>query len=317
MAGSLSPGVYCLPGESGLRKYAATRSEFPGSVYRCGWFPPTPPMRNDPALFPSLLAPRQRHAHKGDFGAVGVIGGSRGMVGAAILAARAALRIGAGRVYADCLGAPDLQLDLLQPELMLRAEQDFPAALDAIVAGCGLHGDPAAIGALARAFDSTAALVLDAGGLTQLAADPALVRRFTTRAAVRVITPHPGEAARLLACDTAAVQADRPASARELAQRFSTIAVLKGSDTVIAEPGGACWINPTGGPALATAGTGDVLAGMIGGLLAQGYPALDAVRGAVWLHGRAADLHGGDRGLTASEIAPLAMRAWDALRKAT
>ncbi len=274
-------------------------------------------MRNDPSLFPSLLAPRQHDAHKGDFGAVGVIGGSRGMVGAVILAARAALRIGAGRVYADCLGAPDLQLDLLQPELMFRAAQNFPDGLDAIVAGCGLDGDAASAAALVRAIDGTAALVLDAGGLTQLAADPALARRFATRTAVRVITPHPGEAARLLACTTAAVQADRPARARKLAQRFSTIAVLKGSGTVIAEPAGTCWINPTGGPALATAGTGDVLAGMIGGLLAQGYPALEAVRGAVWLHGRAADLHGGDRGLIASEIAPLAMRAWDALRKTT
>ena len=317
MAGSLPEEVYCLPGESGPRKYAATRSEFLGSVYRWAWIPPTSPMRNDPALFPSLLAPRQCDAHKGDFGAVGVIGGSRGMVGAVILAARAALRIGAGRVYAGCLGAPDLPLDLLQPELMLRAEADFPDGLDAIVAGCGLAGDAAGAGALARAIDGAAAVVLDAGALTLLAADPALARAFVARSAIRVITPHPGEAARLLGCDTAAVQADRPSSARNLAQRFSTIAVLKGAGTVIAEPAGACWINPTGGPALASAGTGDVLAGMIGGLLAQGFPALDAVRGGVWLHGRAADLHGADRGLTASEIAPLALRAWDALRKTT
>ncbi len=239
------------------------------------------------------------------------------MVGAVILAARAALRIGAGRVYADCLGAPDLRIDPLQPELMLRPQQDFPEALDATVAGCGLDADPAGAGALARAIDATAALVLDAGGLTQIAANPALARSFATRPAIRIITPHPGEAARLLGCEIAAVQLDRRASARELAQRFSSIVVLKGSGTVIAEPAGACWVNPTGGPALASAGTGDVLAGMIGGLLAQGYPALDAVRGAVWLHGRAADLHGADRGLTASEIAPLALRAWDALRKKT
>ncbi len=274
-------------------------------------------MRNDPALFPSLLAPRQRDAHKGDFGSVGVIGGSGGMVGAVILAARAALRIGAGRVYADCLGAPDLRLDPLQPELMLRPEKDFPAPLDALVVGCGLGHDSASAGALPRALASTAALVLDAGALTRLAGDAVLARTFAARTAIQVITPHPGEAARLLDCDVAAVQADRRQSARQLARRFATIAILKGSGTVIAEPAGACWVNPTGGPALASAGTGDVLAGMIGGLLAQGYPALDAVRGAVWLHGRAADLHGADRGLTASEIAPLAMRAWDAVRKMT
>ncbi len=275
-------------------------------------------MHNDPTLFPSLLAPRRWDAHKGDFGAVGVIGGSRSMVGAVILAARAALRIGAGRVYADCLGDPELRFDPLQPELMLRPAKDFPDGIDALVVGCGLGGDAEGVGALARAIDDrNAALVLDAGALTILAADPTLTRTLAARAAVQVITPHPGEAARLLGCDTAAVQADRPASARKLAQRFSTITVLKGSGTVIAEPAGACWINPTGGPALASAGTGDALAGMIGGLLAQGYPALDAVRGAVWLHGRAADVHGADRGLTASEIAPLALRAWDALRNMT
>lgn len=272
----------------------------------------------DPRCFPSLFSPRFHDSHKGTFGAVGVIGGSRGMVGAALLAARAAVRIGAGRVYVDCLGAPDLRVDPLQPELMLRPETEFPSGLDAIVLGCGMAADATELHrgdkALVRALAGMSPLVLDAGALTRLADDPALARSIGARTAIQVITPHPGEAAQLLDCDVAAIQADRQSCARDLAQLCSTIVVLKGAGTVIAEPGGGCWINPTGNPALASAGTGDVLAGMIGGLLAQGYPALDAVRGAVWLHGRAAELHGDDRGLTASEVAPLAMRAWRSLR---
>jgi hydroxyethylthiazole kinase-like uncharacterized protein yjeF len=122
------------------------------------------------------------------------------------------------------------------------------------------------------------------------------------------MTPHPLEAARLLASTAGEVQSDRLAAARELAQRFNCVIVLKGSGSVVAKPGGEAMINPTGGPALATAGTGDVLAGVCGALLAQSFPAWNAALAATWLHGHAADVltehHGGTLGMTASELIP-------------
>ena len=144
-------------------------------------------------------------------------------------------------------------------------------------------------------------MVLDADALTAIAGDP---RAIADGAAARVITPHPGEAARLLGATAAEVEADRIGAARALAARTGAIAVLKGARTIVCA-GERCWINPTGGPALATGGSGDVLAGTIGGLLAQGIPALDAARLGVWVHGAAgdalADAHG-ERGVIASDL---------------
>jgi hydroxyethylthiazole kinase-like uncharacterized protein yjeF len=252
--------------------------------------------------------PRRRNTHKGSFGDVWIVGGGAGTVGAVLLAARAALRLGAGRVFADCIGAPELRLDPIQPELMFRTLDDLKQA-DAIVVGCGLGQEPASAAALARVLQARArVLVADADALNLIARDASLRRAFTATSCVRVITPHPLEAARLLGRDVAAVQADRVASARELAATNGAIAVLKGAGSVIADPAGSVWINASGSPALATPGSGDALSGMIGALAAQGDDPLAAVLAAVWLHGAAGDEHAADSGLAAGEIAALAAR---------
>lgn len=266
-----------------------------------------------PADFAALLRPRGRDTHKGSFGDVAVVGGNLGMVGAALLAGRAALRLGAGRVFVDCLGAPELRLDPLQPELMLRTHVGLRPS--AWVLGCGLGTDAVALGALRIALhaDATIPLVIDADGLVLLAQEAGLAEQLRARTAV--ITPHPGEAGRLLGVDARAIQRDRLAHASTLAARTGATVVLKGAGTVIAAPDGTVSINPTGGPALATAGTGDVLAGMIGALLAQGASAGEAARGAVWLHGAAADAVGVDVGLLASELPARAAALWARLRR--
>jgi ADP-dependent NAD(P)H-hydrate dehydratase / NAD(P)H-hydrate epimerase len=266
--------------------------------------------------FAALLAPRRRDTHKGTFGNLAVVGGARGMVGAVLLAARAALRLGAGRVYVSCLGAPELQFDPAQPELMLRSLGNLPQ-VDALVAGCGMGSETGSREALEQVLSVKAPLVLDADALNLVAAQADLRRLLLARDAPHILTPHPLEAARLLGTSAAAVQAERVASAVELARTLSSWIVLKGAGSVIAAPEGAWWINPTGGPALATAGTGDVLAGMLGALLAQGFDARTAACGAVWLHGAAADAFAGDVGLVAGEIALRAAGAWNALRRAS
>jgi hydroxyethylthiazole kinase-like uncharacterized protein yjeF len=268
---------------------------------------------NGTAGFAPLLARRAPDANKGSYGAVMVAGGAVGMVGAALLAGRAALRMGAGKVFVDCLGAPDLRVDPLQPELMLKAGRS-PAADEVLVVGCGMGSDAAARARLAQWLAHDGPALFDADALNAVAIEPALRARLQARTRPTVITPHPGEAARLLQIATAAVQGDRVASALRLAREFNAIAVLKGAGSVIADPSGAYVINPTGGPALASAGTGDVLAGITGALLAQCVDPLVAVRAAVWLHGRAVDLHGSDVGLVASEVAALAARAWEQAR---
>ena len=247
---------------------------------------------NGPAVFAAALRPRARNSHKGVFGNLAVVGGNTGMVGAALLAGRAALHAGAGRVYVHLLGANAPAWDPVQPELMLRAPPDAAAlpAIDVIVAGPGMGEDEAARSALAHCLASGAALVADADGLNLIAADGGLAAALAARTAPAVLTPHPLEAARLLHGTVAAVQADRIGAARGLAQRFGAVVILKGVGSVIATPDGSWWINPTGNPGLATAGTGDVLAGLAGALLGQGWSAGAAATGAAWLHGRAADV---------------------------
>jgi ADP-dependent NAD(P)H-hydrate dehydratase / NAD(P)H-hydrate epimerase len=255
---------------------------------------------------------RRRDSHKGTYGNVVVVGGGRGMVGAALLAGRAALRLGAGRVYVDAIGAPEFRVDPACPELMFRPLQEL-ADLQAIVVGCGLGADADARVALDSVLGRDAALVADADALTLLAADADLQRRATERRAPLVLTPHPLEAARLLGTTATAVQADRVAAAQRIAERFRCMAVVKGAGTVVARPDGCYAINPTGSPALATAGTGDVLAGMIAALLAQGHEAWCATQAAVWLHGRGAE-GVGDIGLLADEVAGRAVAELRRLR---
>jgi ADP-dependent NAD(P)H-hydrate dehydratase / NAD(P)H-hydrate epimerase len=245
----------------------------------------------------------RRHAtHKGSYGDVAVIGGAPGMAGAALLAGSAALHGGAGRVYVAPLDEGLTPLDPSQPELMFRRVEalDLPALT--VVCGCG--GGAAVRDVLPQVLDASAALVLDADALNAVAADAALQRRLGARAGrPTVLTPHPLEAARLLGAGTAEVQADRLRAARELAQRYGATVVLKGSGTIVAAPNETPVINPTGNARLATAGTGDVLAGMIGAALAAGVPAMAACCEAVWRHGQRAERWPAAQPLTAGALA--------------
>lgn len=265
--------------------------------------------------FAPLLARRRRNTHKGSFGSVAVVGGNVGMVGAPLLAARAALRLGAGRVYVDCIGAPELRFDPMQPELMFRPHAQV-AEVTALAVGCGLGEDDHARQTLADAIGRAAPLVIDADALNLIAAEPALARACAQRTAPTVLTPHPLEAARLLGTTAAQLQADRVGHAVELGRQFKAIVVLKGAGSVVAQSDGGYALNPTGSAALATAGTGDVLAGMIAALIAQCADVPTAVQAAVWLHGAAADRFAADVGLVAGEIAPLAAEALARLRAA-
>jgi hydroxyethylthiazole kinase-like uncharacterized protein yjeF len=252
---------------------------------------------------PALAAPRRHASHKGSYGDVAVIGGAAGMAGAALLCARAALHHGAGRVFAGFLDASAPAVDPQQPDLMVRAWDSLD--LPAMTVACGCGGGAAVRLALPRALNARA-LVLDADALNAIAADPqlqALLQARGRRGAPTVLTPHPLEAARLLGSSTAAVQSDRLAAARELARRFGSVVVLKGSGSVIAAPDGTVRINPTGNARLAIAGTGDVLAGMVAARLANGEGALEAATGAVYQHGLAADRWPPQEPLTASVLA--------------
>ena len=237
--------------------------------------------------------------HKGSFGDVAVVGGAPGMAGAAWLAARAAHAAGAGRVFLDLLSNEAMasgDVDPLRPELMLRRGwwRGDPAALARATVVCGCGGGDAVRSALPRLLSTAPRLVLDADALNAVAADASLQALLTARAArglASVLTPHPLEAARLLACDSAAaVQADRVSAACTLAERFGAVLVLKGSGTVIAAPGERARICATGNAALASAGSGDVLAGWIGGRWRPaGDPAFDVATRAVIEHGAAAE----------------------------
>lgn len=263
---------------------------------------------NTPARFAAALPGRRHASHKGSFGTLAVIGGSIGMVGAPLLGARAALHLGAGRVHIGFLTDPAPPFDPVHPELMLHPVDRLELAeMSALVVGPGMGTGDDARGWLETALRAGAPTVLDADALNLLAADAALAAIARAGTAPRVLTPHPLEAARLMGATVAEIQRDRLAAARTLAAQWQAVVVLKGSGTVIAAPGEpAITLNPTGNAGLATAGTGDVLAGMIGALLAQGMAAEPAALAAVWLHGRAADRlvasGEGPAGLTAGEL---------------
>lgn len=252
---------------------------------------------------PPAAAARLHASHKGSYGDVAVVGGAPGMAGAALLAARGALHHGAGRVFVGFLDPSAPALDAQQPDLMVRPWDSL--ALEAMTVACGSGGGEAVRLALPRAL-AAQALVLDADALNAVAADTPLQEALQARGrrgAPTVLTPHPLEAARLLECSTAEVQAERLRAARELARRFGSVVLLKGSGTVIAAPDGAVRINPTGNARLAIAGTGDVLAGMVAARLANGEEALEAASAAAYLHGLAADRWPRGQPLTAAGLA--------------
>lgn len=264
----------------------------------CGriWFddlgiaPDEPPTAD--LLGPGGSVPRSPSSHKGSHGQVLVVGGAPGMQGAARLAARAALACGAGRVYLDLIDQPTGEAaDPVQPELMRGAVGQLPQAVGVI--GCG--AGPGLATQLAALLQQLPRAVVDADALNALAANDDLRARSRARApGTTLLTPHPLEAARLLGCDVASLQADRLAAAQQLAARFACTVVLKGSGSVIATPGERPALCASGGPALATAGSGDVLAGWLGGLWAQ-QPAASAHAIActgVDAHGRAGEADG-------------------------
>ena len=255
--------------------------------------------------FPRVLRPRVKNSHKGDYGSVAVIGGTDGMIGASILAARAALISGAGRVTLECRAEHAPHVDMVYPEIMFATKPVNLEDFDAIVLGCGLGTSAEAKARVIEALNCQKPLILDADALNIIAADIKLQDMVLARRAPTVLTPHPGEAARLLRRDTAGVTADRVAACRELAVQTGAIVVLKGAGTVISMRSSRTWINPTGSPMLATGGSGDVLAGMIGAMFAQGYDMVESVLAAVYFHGLSAE--GLEAGFTAGEIAPTAM----------
>lgn len=252
---------------------------------------------------------RQHDSHKGSYGDVLIVGGNTGMQGAAILAARAALFSGAGRVHigfmSDFSGC-----DLHLPELMCRLALQSDLHNACVVIGPGLGRDDSARHFVHLALTQSSKLVIDADGLNLIAQNPELqeiCRERSLQSWQTIITPHPLEAARLLACNTEEIQDNRVQAARELARRLQAVALLKGAGSVIATPEQNCFINSSGNAGLATAGTGDVLAGLCGALLAQ-RTAIQAASLACYLHGAAADdlvAHGiGPIGISASEFIP-------------
>ena len=257
--------------------------------------------------FATFLKPRQRNTHKGSFGTAGILGGGPSMVGAAFLAGRAALKLGCGKVYVGLLDHLAPALDYLQPELMLRRPRALlQTPLTALAVGPGLGLSLEASEFLEIAITLDQPLVLDADALNLVASEGNLQVALASRSQPAILTPHPAEAARLLDCTIAEVQADRIAAASEIARHYHCHVALKGCGTVIVTVDGQWWINSTGNPGMATAGMGDVLSGLIVALLAQGWPALAALLAGVHLHGAAADRlltnGSGPIGLTAGEV---------------
>ncbi|MGE5590404.1 MAG: NAD(P)H-hydrate dehydratase [Bacillota bacterium] len=264
------------------------------------------------------LPRRQPDAHKGTAGHLLVLAGSRGLTGAAILASRSGLRTGAGLVTLALPGSLQPLAASRQDEVMTLpvaetaaqslSERAWTAVLDflgrcralALGPGFGRDSEPMALAARA-AVEAPVPAVLDADGLQALAGRLDLLQGA---AAPRVLTPHPGEMAALLGRTVEQVQDDRISTAREAARLSGAVVVLKGAPTVVARPDGEARLNPTGNPALGTAGSGDVLTGVIGGLLAQGLGPWEAAVGGVYVHGLSGDL-------AAAELGPVGVLAGD------
>jgi hydroxyethylthiazole kinase-like uncharacterized protein yjeF len=308
----LKPGLLTLdgPDHCGELSVAALGLDAPRLVQPQGWVA-------DPALFSGVLHSRPRNFHKGMAGSLGILGGAAGMIGAALLAGRAALKLGAGRVYVGLLAHDAPGVDAAALELMLRRPDDVLGLdLNALVVGPGLGQGERGETLLAAALASELRLVLDADALNLMARSAELKRACARRQADTLVTPHPAEAARLLGCDNATVQRDRLAAARRLAGEFDAHAVLKGNGSVIVAADGHWFVNTSGNPGMASAGMGDVLSGILGALLAQGYSGETAAVLGTHLHGCAGDAlaNAGDGpvGLTAGELIAPARRLWNA-----
>jgi ADP-dependent NAD(P)H-hydrate dehydratase / NAD(P)H-hydrate epimerase len=279
----------------------------------------------------ALLPPRAVESNKGDFGRVAIIAGSRGKAGAAALAARAAIRGGAGLVTVFCVESIATHLLASLPEAMTEPLPESGGAIaasaagplrsalarfDAAVVGPGLGTSRETIRFLEDVIAGTRLpMLVDADGLNAFAGRPAFFRR---RRGPLVLTPHPGEAGRLLGKTAKAVQEDRFGAARRLARSSRSVTLLKGARTLVAEPDGRLTANPTGTPLMATGGSGDVLSGLIGALLGGGLSPAEAAYAGAWLHGAAGEALEaalGDAGLLAHELADAVPAARRDLRR--
>jgi NAD(P)H-hydrate epimerase len=263
----------------------------------------------------ALLPRRAAESHKGTYGRLLVVGGSRGMAGAPALACRAAHRAGAGLVTAAVPDDIRAILHAVTPETTsIGGEADF-ARYSALAVGPGWGDSPAARETLARAVAAPVPAVFDADALNM--AGPAA--SFASREALTVLTPHPGEAGRLLGITAEEVNADREAAAIRIARAANAVVVLKGFRPVVADPSGRAVPVLAGNPALATGGTGDVLTGVVGALLARGVGAFDAACAAAWLHGTAGDVlreAKGEESVTASDVVEALPEAFLLVREA-
>jgi hydroxyethylthiazole kinase-like uncharacterized protein yjeF len=251
-------------------------------------------------------------AHKGSVGEVAVLAGGPEMAGAAILVAAGALRSGAGMVRVISPEQNRMPINAALPEAIFaaRGSRAAEAALeraDALVVGPGIGIDDAAVEALGGALAAGRPAVLDADALTLLARDPSILR--PDDAARTIITPHPGEMARLLGTTAAAITADPFAAATEIADRFGCTVLLKGPPSMVAAPGAPVLVNTTGHAGVATGGMGDTLAGVAGAMLAAGAPPYEAAALALFYAGRAAELAGRGRGLLPRDVAAALPRA--------
>ncbi|MGZ8829016.1 MAG: NAD(P)H-hydrate dehydratase [Thermoanaerobaculia bacterium] len=265
-----------------------------------------------------LIAPRLSQTHKGTYGHAGVIGGSPGRSGAAVLCARGAIRMGAGLVTVMTDGETAKLVHAASAESMTYSGNDIREFLQkksAVVIGPGLPDHERAytwVRSTVASIDLP--MIIDASALNAFAAR---VSEINPEGRPRVITPHPGELARLTGSDTATINADRINAAREAARASKCVVVLKGFQSLIAEPDGQVYVNPTGNPGMAAGGTGDVLAGMIVALLARGDDPAEAACAAVYLHGLAGDIlkdESGDIGLAALDLAERVPRAIQKVR---
>ncbi|PJE78644.1 Bifunctional NAD(P)H-hydrate repair enzyme Nnr [invertebrate metagenome] len=263
------------------------------------------------AAMAKRIHPRVRNSHKGTYGTAVLMGGNHGMAGAIIMAAEAAMACGTGKVYAATRPEHLIALLARRPEVMtIPISQDFDQLssvvqqASALVIGPGLGMDKWAKRLLQFAINQPQPLIMDADALNLLSENP---DGLLQRSAPTVVTPHPGEADRLLNVSTSTIQKNRFHAVTSIAQKFKAITVLKGAGSLISD-GQHTWLCSAGNPGMAVAGMGDILSGVIGSLLAQGFSAIDAACLGVWLHSTAADhlsQQQGEIGMMATELIPL------------
>lgn len=304
----LKPGLLTLDGPDHCGEVTIADLGLSSQGISQGWIA-------EPSLFSNVLKVRPRNFHKGMAGSVAILGGDEGMAGAALLAGRAALKLGAGRVYVGMLD--QLAVDTDAPELMLRHPEDVLGLdLDAIVVGPGLGQSERAETLLGAALASELPCVLDADALNLIAENENLRKACARRKSDTLITPHPAEAGRLLAETTVHVQSDRLKAALALAANLNAHVALKGNGSVLVARDSHWFVNSSGNPGMGSAGMGDVLSGILGALLAQNYSGETALVLGTHLHGCAADecvrAGVGPVGLTASELIDSARKVWNA-----